>query len=177
MIAIAESKLNPASDEFGMLRYLGILIFSYSGMHAYSLLCHLEKDTNLDKDYGYLLNAMDCEKTAKACVQVYEIVDKYGNVDSKETEFYKYARLFGPQYFMSLQTKACPQFVYLVVSVLKRFTAHSVDQDPSNIVGLDSLSSMTKEFLKAMASTIASEIESREANIDNVHAKHAYNVV
>lgn len=177
MIALAEDTLDPATDSFGMLRYLGTLVFGYSGMHAYSLLCHLAHATNLEKDYGYLLNAMDCNKTAKACSQIYEIITKYGNPEKPEKSFFKYARMFGPQYFMYLQTKNCPQFVYLVVSILKRFASHSIDQDPANIVGLDSISSTTKTYLKAMAMSISSEIESRESKVRNIHAQNAARAV
>jgi len=171
LIAKTEDAVVSNSDEHGLVRYIGILVFSYSGMHAYSLFCNLVKITHTK--YDFLLNQMDCPKTSDTCTQIFKVLTRYGLKSSTEKPYFKYARLFGAQYFMSLQTKASPLFIYLVVCILKDFTSHSSEQDPSNIVGLDTISSRNKTYLVAMARSISSLIEAGDKNVKNPHCRVA----
>lgn len=118
LVAMNENTMSASDEDGGLLKYLATIVFAYSGMHAYSLFMHLHHKSKIPVDV--LLNDIDIGATSEATLGVFTIATEYESNDvEKRASYFKYARLFGQQYFMSVQTKACPEFVYLVVKLLK----------------------------------------------------------
>lgn len=113
-VACLENYLDAADDDFELLRYLASLVFGYSNMHRYSLFVHLSKKSKLSPDFFFY--ALNTDQTADAINQISSILNRYeSTIQEIKPSYFKYARLIGPQYFMSLQTKRCPELIYLLV--------------------------------------------------------------
>uniref|UniRef100_A0A2N9FGY4 Uncharacterized protein n=1 Tax=Fagus sylvatica TaxID=28930 RepID=A0A2N9FGY4_FAGSY len=140
-------------------RYSGF----YIGMHAYKLFLDLLKaDSKLSEEF--LLNAMRRPETAKALSTIAEIRRDH---ESRGSNYFKYARLIGPQFFMPLQTKQCPDFVYLEVCLLKKFPTFTENQDPGSIAGLDILCTKLRMSLSRRADAIYEASQKNQATSSN----------
>jgi hypothetical protein len=163
LVAQAENKLTPVDPDTRLLTYLATFVFSYTGMHAYKLFLDLLKaDSKLSEEF--LLNAMRRPETAKALSTIAEIRRDH---ESRGSNYFKYARLIGPQFFMPLQTKQCTDFVYLEVCLLKKFPTFNENQDPGSIVGLDRIATQQRMFLSRFADAIYAASQKNQATSSN----------
>ena len=163
LVAQAENKLTPVDPNTRLLTYLATLVFSYTGMHAYKLFLDLLKaDSKLSEEF--LLNAMRRPETDKALSTIAEIRRDH---ESRGSNYFKYARLIGPQFFMPLQTKQCPDFVYLEVCLLKKFPTFTENQDPGSIAGLDILCTKLRMSLSRRADAIYEASQKNQATSSN----------
>lgn len=172
LVSMTENVLSPSEEDSGLLKYLATIVFAYSGMHAYSLFMHLHLKSRIPVDS--LLNDMDTPATSDATLGIFTIATEYESNESvRRTPFFKYARLFGQQ---TVQTKACPEFVYLVVKLLKCYVDFKEEQDPINIVGLDAVSAYYKRFFDYMTKSIHDKNMKDDASQLNPHARAAANL-
>ncbi|QNO38990.1 nucleocapsid protein [paper mulberry mosaic associated virus] len=151
--AIAEAEHRIAPSDAGLLRYLAILPFSYTGMHAYKLLLTVKKICNFNMQW--IMEEMASPETIPALDEIYMILKTYERKDKTRKFYYKYARIVGPEYFQKIQTKNCPALVFLLISIINnKVESRQAHQNPENIVGAQGLTESLRERLRGAAKAI-----------------------
>jgi len=147
MIANAEDGLDVMSPDSGMLRYLATLPLSYSGLHAYKLFLEVKRVSHLNNQW--LLQEMVSPMTLPSLIQIATLLKTFEPLtDNKKSGKFKYARIANAAFFQSLQTKNCPELVFLIVNLLNMYVAHGQDhQDPTKIVGLAKVPEEMREHM------------------------------
>ncbi|DBA36860.1 TPA_asm: N [Coptis gammacytorhabdovirus 1] len=145
--------------ESGVLSYLGFLPFSYTGMHAYSLMMELKSSTKIALDK--LLSLFYSDITAPALLKVATILRDY----ERTTEYpernitFRYCTLWAPQYFASVRSRNCIHLLYTVAFAWKTISSGNVNADPSRIAAVGTLSDSMKGTLKRAGEIIGESLK------------------
>jgi len=157
IVAEADSKMDPGVSEAGIIRYLAILPLAYAGMHAYKLF--LEARLLTRKTNQQLLLDLKSPMTRDGCLAIADILTNHESTTSmKKSGKFRFARILGPQFFQTLQTKHCTELVYCLVQIIGNIRTNSGLQNPSSIAGLGSLNADIKTKLDRAATLIVSAI-------------------
>ncbi|BAA95344.1 nucleocapsid protein [Cytorhabdovirus gramineae] len=136
VISAAENALSVGDKSFQMVRYLASLPLSLTGMHAYKLFLEVQKQSNLGMQW--LLEEMVSPKTLPALEGIAKILKNFeSRTSTRKPPYFRYARIMSPAYFQELQTKNCPELVYLLVCLLQKYEAFGAGQEPTKIVGIE----------------------------------------
>ncbi|QXE39804.1 nucleoprotein [Passionfruit-associated rhabdovirus YN] len=144
-------KAEVGSPQDGMVIYLAVLPFAFSGMHALKLMDDVIEMTHL-KDTDLIYQMMHPRHNS-ALASISEIYAKhYPEEGSKKNTYVKYARVVGPQFFPALQTKKCKGLVCVLANlvVLHQKTTEETG-DPRSIAGIDDISDELMKFGRRMA--------------------------
>jgi hypothetical protein len=154
VIAKAEDSLGVMTPDMGLVRYLATLPLSYSGLHAYKLFLEIKRVSHLGN--SWLLKEMVSPMTFPALKEIAHLIKNFEPLtDDKKSARFKYARLANAAFFQALQTKNCPELVYLEVVLLNKYVSQGqTHQDPSKIVGLGRVPDDMRERLANAAKTI-----------------------
>ncbi|ARS22490.1 putative N protein [Maize associated rhabdovirus] len=156
----AEDHLPAGEQQVGMLRYLALMPFSYTGLHGYKLFLDVSRASNLSNKW--LLTEMTSPMTSKALKLIAHILINFeSRIGEKKKSAFKYARMMSTSYFQDLQTKNCAGLVYLEVKILKKFEAFGTNSNPENIIGIEKVPAEHKAMLSKAADFIVSAAPQR----------------
>nr|DBA37146.1 TPA_asm: N [Pogostemom alphacytorhabdovirus 3_Pog] len=129
------SKLSSTSA--GMMKYLSTQMYSYTGMHAYSFIVQIQLETGVS--FKTLLSELDCPATRSAVREVANVIRRYEVTAAhpKRTTYFRYARVWDPGYFSSIQTSNCKMLAYVVAQVRKSIAGGM--SSPTDIFALKGL--------------------------------------
>ncbi|UUW33153.1 putative nucleocapsid protein [rudbeckia virus 1] len=145
--------------EAGLIRFLFSTPLSYTGMHAYKLFCMVID--KIDREPEWVLSALMCPKFNPALMTILQINNDFEE-DVDDPNFnpaFRYARILGPQYFPTIQTKSCPELVLCLSQIVLRMEENKGNYDPMNIAAIKELSNnvvvrmnmIADEFVKEQA--------------------------
>jgi hypothetical protein len=155
----SESKLSV--QQRGLVDYLSGQIFSYTGMHAYNLTMAIQETTKCELDL--LLRELNCPLTRSAVEGIRDIVKNHELTEghSTRTTYFRYARIWDPDYFYKVQTKSCLALVYLVAKTFKEIGTTSEVADPTKIHALRKLGEPMKAHLDVVSDRLVKMISSK----------------
>ncbi|XP_059440229.1 uncharacterized protein LOC132172695 [Corylus avellana] len=155
----SESKLSV--QQRGLVEYLAGQIFSYTGMHAYTLTMAIQETTKCELEL--LLRELNCPLTRSAVVGIRNIVKNHELKEghSTQTTYFRYARVWDPGYFYEVETKSCIALVYLVAKTFKEIGTTSEVADPTKIYALTRLGEWMKAHLDVVSSRLVKMISSK----------------
>nr|DBA36787.1 TPA_asm: N [Sesamum betacytorhabdovirus 1_Ses] len=168
-----ETSANQKTNRFKMIRYLCILPLAYSGMHAIKLF--LEVREKLSCKYYWLEEKLYCPFTGKAILQINEIFQNWypTDDDTKQTQYFKYARLFDSGFYQSLQTRKALSLIYVLVQIMKESGDITPGSDPSQIHDLDQVKGRRKDFLDNLATGILNKMPELQSEMYSDVAQEA----
>ncbi|DAF42346.1 TPA_asm: N [Tagetes erecta virus 1] len=139
--------------DLGLIRYLWCVPLSYTGMHAYKLFCTSRE--YLKKDVNWLLSQLTHPIFNDSLDEIFDLHQHYED-DGTEgfNPAFRYARIFGSQYFTAIQTKQCTALVYCLGQIIKWFEGENSTFDPENIANVDKLSENLKFRMKLIVENI-----------------------
>ncbi|AJG39186.1 nucleocapsid [Wuhan Insect virus 6] len=145
------------SNELGMLEYVGLQIYAYMGMHAVTQTLALRQVSKLPLDV--LLTQLCCQLTRVAVDEIYNIVKNYEITDRhpNRTTYFRYARAWDSGYFGKVQSKECPQLVYLAAKTVKELSPN-LKSDPTQIYAVLSIGESIMEKLNKVSDNLVSYI-------------------
>ncbi|QBJ27588.1 nucleocapsid protein [Maize sterile stunt virus] len=172
-VASAEHRLPVNDNTAGMIRFLGVLPLSMTGMHAYKLFLEIKRQSNLGSKW--LLREMTCPRTKPGLKEIRKILINFEDrVSEKKSGKFKYARLMSPAFFQHLQTKSCPDLVYIEICILNKYEAFPANQDPNKIIGIERVPDSMKEQLKEVANNIVTAAPQRNAGMYSTSMKKVF---
>ncbi|DAF42441.1 TPA_asm: nucleocapsid [Bacopa monnieri virus 1] len=126
-----------SSTSAGMLKYLSTQMYSYTGMHAYSFVIQIQSETGVS--FKTLLTELDCPATRVAVREIAGIIRKYEITAAhpNRTSYFRFARVWDPGYFSSVQTTNCKMLAYVVAQVRKSISGGM--NSPTDIFALKGL--------------------------------------
>ncbi|CAH9123605.1 unnamed protein product [Cuscuta epithymum] len=146
--------------EKGLLSYLGYIPFSYTGLHAYSLIINLKNISNVG--LGELLSMLHCNIMRPALMKVHKIVTELERtVDHPDRPtYFRYCATWGDHYFLSLRSSRCPHLCYTVACAWKTIApaARNENCDPEKIMATTRLAEPMKRTLKRAGELLAESL-------------------
>ncbi|DBA37022.1 TPA_asm: N [Garlic alphacytorhabdovirus 1] len=142
----------------GLLNYLACQLFSYMGMHAYSLIIDIHEKTGVK--FGQLLKELDCPHTRASVRTVFEVIRDHEvtTAHPNRKTYFRYARSWDPKFFGSLQSSNCKTLVYVVASVNKKLAAQGSAGDPLEIYAIKDLDPLLVTRLEEVAVRLSNKI-------------------
>ncbi|ATN96434.1 N protein [Maize yellow striate virus] len=173
VVASAEHRLDVSENTAGMIRFLAVLPLSLTGMHAYKLFLEIKRQSNLESKW--ILQELITPRTLPALIEIKKILVNFEDrTTEKKSGKFRYARLMSPAFFQELQTKNCPDLVYVEVCILNRYEAFPSTQDPNKIIGIEKVPESMKERLKNAAYNIFVAAPQRNAGKYSTSMKKAF---
>ncbi|DBA37192.1 TPA_asm: N [Scutellaria alphacytorhabdovirus 1] len=126
-----------SSTSAGIIKYLATQMYAYTGMHAYSFIVQIQSETGVS--FKTLLSELDCPATRSAVREVADVIRNYEvtALHPKRTTYFRYARVWDPGYFSSIQTSNCKTLAYVVAKVRKSIAGGM--SSPTDIFALKGL--------------------------------------
>ncbi|AJP67515.1 N protein [Cytorhabdovirus hordei] len=172
-VASAEHRLSVNDNTAGMIRFLGVLPLSMTGMHAYKLFLEIKRQSNLSSKW--LLRELTSPRTKPGLTEIRKILINFEDrVNEKKSGKFKYARLMSPAFFQHLQTKSCPDLVYVEICILNKYEAFPANQDPNKIIGIEKVPESMKDQLKEVANNIVTAAPQRNAGMYSTSMKKVF---
>ncbi|DBA36814.1 TPA_asm: N [Trifolium betacytorhabdovirus 1] len=141
------------TPDVGLVRYLAVLPLSYTGMHAYKLFGDIKMLSKLSNTV--IIHGLTHSLTIPGLQDIVRILRDFekqmpdSQVQRKYDPAFKYARILSSQFFVNLQTKSCPALVYVLAELLGKYRINTNPlQNPSNIIGMNTIPDATKAALK-----------------------------
>ncbi|DBA37042.1 TPA_asm: N [Ilex alphacytorhabdovirus 1] len=152
-------EITPVS--LGMLRYMALQMYTYTGMHAYASIMALSVENNITFDV--LLQELLCPATKKAINEVANIIRHYELTERnpKRKTYFRYARNWDSGYFLNLQSKNCTILGYTVAKTRKMLSASSAISDPTQAFAFRNMDDKLKSSLDSVADKLYSLILAR----------------
>lgn len=140
-----------ARNDLGLLTYLACQMFSYKGMHCYSLFLQIHIATGIQ--FGTMLRELDCPATRLACEALLTMVKDYEQTAKfpKRKTYFRYARVWDSGYFTALQTKNCKMLTYVLASTTKMISSQTASSDPVSIQGIQGIQDELRVTLDQVA--------------------------
>nr|DAZ90657.1 TPA_asm: nucleocapsid protein [Asplenium virus 1] len=141
------------STHKGLCRMLYEQHLSYTGLHAFPLFIQAVAKTHLTP--SELLSALDCRKTRKSLLVISLLINDYEVKPNEERSrrTYKYARIWDPEMFSSLQTKNCTELV-CILAYLNKMVGTQGAGNILDIAMVRNLADETQVFCKGVANNI-----------------------
>ncbi|DBA36855.1 TPA_asm: N [Celery gammacytorhabdovirus 1] len=160
--------------ERGLLGYLALIHFAYSGIHSINLMADLQKETHAP--LGLLLTLFHNDVTAPALRKMRQIYQDYERTEAAPNRSitHRYCTHFGQDYFAQLRTRNCGHLVYTIIHALKVFKVHNDISDPERIAAIQSLGVPMRNTLRLAGTIIGNTLRSRMLGGEGASA--AYNL-
>ncbi|DBA36845.1 TPA_asm: N [Argyranthemum gammacytorhabdovirus 1] len=154
-----EASANHTEREVGLLSYLGYLQFSYTGLHAYTLMVELSNLSHAP--LPRLLTLFQADVNQRALVKIAEIVNRYERTVENPTRstYFRYCALWGAHYFEPIRSKNCPHLTYTVAHAWKMLSATNPNADPDKIAATAGLSEPMKRTLRYAGQIIGESLK------------------
>ncbi|DBA36875.1 TPA_asm: N [Cypripedium gammacytorhabdovirus 1] len=145
--------------EVGILSYLGFMPFSYSGMHAYTLMMELKEFSHMQ--LNKLLTLFHSDITAPALRKIAAIVRNFERtVDAPNRDItFRYCTIWGAHYFASVRSRNATHLLYTVACAWKTLAAGNPNADPERIAATARLSDQMKRTLKRAGEIIGETLK------------------
>ncbi|DBA36920.1 TPA_asm: N [Silene gammacytorhabdovirus 1] len=158
--------------EVGTLSYLCFLPFSYTGMHAYTMLTDLKYATNISLDR--LLALFYCDITAPAINKIVEIVNDFERTETSPDRdvTFRYCTLWAPHYFAAVRSKNSVHLVYTAACTWNTLKSGGETSDPENIAAVGTLSVTMRRTLKRAGQIIGEALKNKM--LSGTNASQAY---
>nr|DAZ90691.1 TPA_asm: nucleocapsid protein [Chamaemelum virus 1] len=141
----------------GMRKFLYEMHLAHTGMHVVTIFTRLIDI--LDCDPGLILTLVRSQQYSRqisALVSMLKLIEK--DDDEHKRRMWRYGRIFDEAFMSPLQTKSCPQFVYILASALKSESSKG-NQDILKIAQLADLDPDKKKKLYAIGLMIVKTIQ------------------
>ncbi|DBA36884.1 TPA_asm: N [Fraxinus gammacytorhabdovirus 1] len=150
---------NHSVREKGVLSYLGYLPFSYSGLHAYTLMIELKNFTNIGLDR--LLSLFQADINSPALLKITHIIRHLERTvaEPERATYFRYCAHWSPRYFSILRSRKCAYLLYTVACAWKILSAGHENADPERIVAVNTLSDSMKRTLKIAGEIIGESLK------------------
>ncbi|DBA36911.1 TPA_asm: N [Lupinus gammacytorhabdovirus 1] len=158
-LAYVQNTRNLDDRETGILSYLGYLPFSYTGMHAYTLLMELRRDTGVPLNKLLTMFYADVNRTALHMISVILNTYERTTVHPDRSVYFRYSACWGAHYFSSVKSRNCPYLVYTIAAASKVISATDNFADPERIVAVQRLSDVMKRTLKVAGEIIGNSLK------------------
>ncbi|DBA36870.1 TPA_asm: N [Cuscuta gammacytorhabdovirus 2] len=145
--------------ETGVLSYIGFLPFSYTGMHAYTLLMELKRETGTPPGKLLTLFYADVNRAALSTIRNILLTFERTVENPNRNVYFRYAACWGSHYFASLRSRNCPYLVYTVAAASKTLSATTDLSDPEKIAAVQKLSDQMKRTLKIAGEIIGNSLK------------------
>nr|DBA37006.1 TPA_asm: N [Fagopyrum alphacytorhabdovirus 1] len=144
--AYSENEASLIKQDLGLLQYLVLQVFAYQGMHVVTQVLAIHQITKVPM--GFLLSELDCRITRSAVTEVYNILKSYhrNSLHPNRKTYFRYARVWDDAYFSRVQSKNCPQLLYLTARTVKELSPNSLS-DPTQIFAVKNMSDTLKATL------------------------------
>ncbi|DBA36925.1 TPA_asm: N [Arctium alphacytorhabdovirus 1] len=155
-VAYNENEVKLSKNNSGLLSYLAGQIFQYTGLHAVVQILAIQQVTKIPMDQ--LLGELNHRSTRQPLqafykmLQVHELVKEH---PGRKT-YFRYARIWDAGYFHELQSKACPDLVFLTASIVKQVSPTGAKSDPTKIYAIQDIGETKRAFLTEVAEKISS---------------------
>ncbi|DBA36865.1 TPA_asm: N [Cuscuta gammacytorhabdovirus 1] len=173
-MALAYTQNDGGRDEreTGVLSYLGYLPFSYTGMHAYTLLMELRRATGVSPGKLLTLFYADVNKAALNTIRTILLQFERTTEHPERNVYFRYSACWGSHYFASLKSRNCPYLVYTAAAASKVLAATTASSDPEKIAAVQSLSDQMKRTLKLAGEIIGNSL--KQNMLSGTQASQAY---
>jgi len=171
-LAYTQSAENRDERETGVLSYLGYLPFSYTGMHAYTLLMELRKATGVSPGKLLTLFYADVNKAALNTIRTILMQFERTTEHPQRNVYFRYSACWGSHYFASLKSRNCPYLVYTAAAASKILSAATDASDPEKIAAVQNLSDQMKRTLKLAGEIIGNSL--KQNMLSGAQASRAY---
>lgn len=150
---------NHSVKERGVLSYLGYLPFSYSGLHAYTLMIELKNFTNIGLDR--LLSLFQADINSPALLKIAQIVRELERtVEHRDrSTYFRYCANWSSKYFACLRSRKCTYLLYTVACAWRVLAAGHENADPERIVAIGTLAESMKRTLKIAGEIIGESLK------------------
>nr|WNV48251.1 MAG: nucleocapsid protein [Cnidium virus 2] len=154
-VAFNENETNMNKNNQGMMSYLAGQIYQYTGLHAVVQVLAIQQVTKVPMDQ--LLGELNHRSTRQALLALYDLLQHHELVKEKpgRKTYFRYARIWDSGYFHELQSKQCPDLVFLAARILKEVSPTGARSDPTKIYAIQDLGDIKKEFLTEVAMKIS----------------------
>ncbi|DBA36906.1 TPA_asm: N [Lonas gammacytorhabdovirus 1] len=155
-----EASANHTDREVGLLSYLGYLPFSYTGLHAYTLMVELSNLSHAP--LPRLLTLFQADVNQSALMKIADIVHRYERTvqNPNRSTYFRYCALWGAHYFEPIRSKSCPHLTYTVAHAWKMLSATNETADPNKIAATAGLSEPMKRTLRLAGQIIGESLKS-----------------
>ncbi|DBA36916.1 TPA_asm: N [Rhopalocnemis gammacytorhabdovirus 1] len=145
--------------EIGMLSYLCFLPFSYTGLHAYTLILDLRNYTKIK--LGNLLCLFYADIMAPALFKITDLVRDHERTTSHPDRcpHFRYCALWGTHYFASLRSKNCPHLLFTIANAWKVIASSNVNADPERIMATEMLTDSMKRTLRRAGQIVGESLK------------------
>ncbi|DAC81993.1 nucleocapsid [Trichosanthes associated rhabdovirus 1] len=154
-VSYNENEVILNKNNYGMLSYLAGQIYQYTGLHAVVQVLAIQQVTQVPMDQ--LLGELNHRSTRQPLLALYDMLQHHEIVKEKpgRKTYFRYARIWDSGYFHELQSKQCPDLVYLAAKILKEVSPTGARSDPTKIYAIQDLGETKKEFLDRVATNIS----------------------
>lgn len=154
-VAFNENETHMNKNNQGMMSYLAGQIYQYTGLHAVVQILAIQQVTQVPMDE--LLGELNHRSTRQPLLALYEMLQYHELVKEKpgRKTYFRYARIWDSGYFHELQSKQCPDLVYLAAKILKEVSPTGARSDPTKIYAIQDIGDTKREFLDRVAGNIA----------------------
>ncbi|DBA36977.1 TPA_asm: N [Chrysanthemum alphacytorhabdovirus 1] len=155
-VAYNENETKMSKNNCGLMSYLAGQIFQYTGLHAAVQILAIQQVTKVPMDQ--LLGELNHRSTRQPLqafykmLQIHELVKEH---PGRKT-YFRYARVWDSGYFHELQSKACPDLVFLTASIVKQVSPTGAKSDPTKIYAIQDIGETKRVFLTEVAEKISS---------------------
>ncbi|UQU68812.1 nucleocapsid [Alphacytorhabdovirus sambuci] len=154
-VAYNENEVNMNKNNMGMMSYLAGQIYQYTGLHAVVQILAIQQVTQAPMDE--LLGELNHRSTRQPLLALYDMLQHHELVKEKpgRKTYFRYARIWDSGYFHELQSKQCPDLVYVAAKILKEVSPTGARSDPTKIYAIQDIGDTKREFLDRVANNIA----------------------
>ncbi|AYC54265.1 putative N protein [Cytorhabdovirus fragariarugosus] len=162
-VAYNENTQKLVKQDRGLLEYLAIQVFAYQGMHVVVQVLAIHQITKIPM--GLLLREMDCQMTRSAVMEIFKILRDFqpNDVHQNRSTYFRYARVWNEGYFARVQSKNCPQLLYLAAKTVKDLSPNSTS-DPTQIFAVKNMSASMREVLDSVSKKLLALISQHADN-------------
>lgn len=151
---------NPDHD--GLRRFLYEIHLANTGLHAIGIFAQLCVSLNIKSQA--LLRVLKCREYEKQVDALAHVAKMMADTsDSYQRKMWRFGRIFNENFMSSLQTKACPKFVYILASMVKQEDPPKC-QNILQIVQIASLDGRMKLKCQAVGSRLLSMLHFHNAD-------------
>ncbi|KAK4851250.1 hypothetical protein QYF36_013633 [Acer negundo] len=161
-VAYNENETEMGMNNKRLMEYLSGQVFQYTGMHALTLTLAIQQVTKCDM--GFLLGELNCPMTRQAVQAIDHLLQNHELVKEKpgRKTYFRYARLRDSDYFLEIQSKKCPQLVYVVAKTLKNVSPTGASSDPTQIYCIKNMGEVWKKRLDGVADRLSELLMQRK---------------
>ncbi|KAK2639659.1 hypothetical protein Ddye_027454 [Dipteronia dyeriana] len=154
-VAYNENETDTGNINKGLMEYLSGQVFQYTRMHAVTLTLAIQKETKCDM--AFLLRQLNCPMTREAVQAIDHLLQNHELVKEKpgRKTYFRYARVWDSGYFWELQSKNCPQLVYVVAKTLKNVLPTGASSDPTKIYCIKDMWEVMKKRLDGVTTNLS----------------------